>query len=304
MMQEERVSEISYLNMLIIACAAAIPIALLVVAYFAIVDGGQIILWERIPAALHQIDIRIYTVLLATLGGLAAGLVLKYLGIHNEKSLTEEITAEGKVEYRGLFGLIVAAIIGLACDASLGPESPLGHMGGGLNSWLADRLKYSVERRRVLALSGISTVFGGFLGTPLGGAFIAIEYTGLIRFPLYPDIIAGMSTALIGYLISRGILGKSYFGYFQFTDQAGFEPIHLIYALMFGALSVVLGYLFMALFRGLKAATAPLSSHPVLKITLGGLGFGLVGALLPLTLFSGGPQLKRSSNRARRSGLG
>ena len=61
----------------------------------------------------------------------------------------------------------------------------------------------------------------------------------------------------------------------------------LVYAAPLGLIGGIVGLFFMVLLKRLQILFLPLKSHLVLRGLLGGLGMGIIGALLPLTLFSG-----------------
>ncbi len=281
-----------YLPIIFWLVVLAIPIALLMGVYLFAVERGTTLLWETLPNTFFPaLDHRLYTVIVATLGGLLVGVVMRFLGHAHSKTLQQELTEEGRVEYLGLLGLVSGAIIGLSAGASLGPEGPLAHMGGGIATWLAERRKFPVEKKRVLSLGGIAAMFGPFLGTPIGGAFLSIEFTGLLGFPLYGNFIAGTLAALVGFLVIQTIVDFSPEALYHFPDP-GLHAIYFIYAVGLGLVGVLHAFAFKFIIGATKRLTAPLQKRIVLKAMLGGLIFGVIGAFLPLTLFSGEAELE------------
>ena len=61
----------------------------------------------------------------------------------------------------------------------------------------------------------------------------------------------------------------------------------LFYAAPLGLIGGFVGLLFMLSLRRLQVIFQPMKGHVVLRGLLGGMGMGIIGALLPLTLFSG-----------------
>ena len=177
-----------YIQLVVWIAGMAVPVALLMLVYLAIYTGGTLLIWETIPDTLN-ISRPVYTILVATLGGLLVGLGLRYLGVRHSESLQKEMEA-GRVPYKGVPGLAMTALVGLIGGASVGPEGPLGHMGAAFGSWFSTRLNLPLDKSRIMTLSGISAAFGGFLVQPLGGAFMSMEFTGSLSYPIYANLIA------------------------------------------------------------------------------------------------------------------
>jgi H+/Cl- antiporter ClcA len=66
--------------------------------------------------------------------------------------------------------------------------------------------------------------------------------------------------------------------------------VGLFYAVPLGLVGGAVGLLFMLSLKRLQGLLQPMKTHVVLRGLLGGLAMGLIGALLPLTLFSGEEQ--------------
>ena len=282
------VGKTEYVQLLLWVIILAIPTALLTLIYLTLYEQG-IRLYEYLAESIG-IPKPLFTILVATFGGLLVGLGLRYLGERHSESLQDQMAA-GRVPYRGLPGLMLVALVSLISGASLGPEAPLGHMGAGLGSWLAERRSYPPAKARVMSLAGISAAFGGFLGTPLSAAFMSMEFTRLLTMPIYTNLVAATVASIIGALIIFSFTGLPPAGSPGFPPEGLLTVPGLIYAVCFGLVGLGWAFLFKFIFGTMKSLTAPLDHYPVLKPVVGGLIFGLVGAWLPLTLFSGEEQL-------------
>lgn len=225
-------------------------------------------------------------VAVATLGGALVGVVIRFLGATRHNSLGQEMR-EGRVSARGLAGMLGGAIIGLAAGASLGPEAPLARVGGAVGTALGDRLKAGVEQTRIFALAGVSGVFGGFLSSPLGGAFLSYEFTGLVRFPFYEHLVAAAVASLTGFAVFAGLSAFGISGVLELPALAGVGLEEYILAAGLGFIGLPVALAFKVIFGWTRQQVARLGERTVLRATLGGLGFGLIGAALPLTLYSG-----------------
>ena len=282
------VGNFEYIRLLVWVIILAVPVAILTTLFLFLYERG-ILLYEHLSESLG-ISPALFTLLVAMLGGLLVGLGLHYQGSHQGGSLQVEM-AKGRVPYRGIAGSMLIALIGLISGASIGPEGPLGHMGAGLGSWLAEKLGYDPDKSRILSLSGISAAFGGFLGTPLSAAFMSMEFTGLLSMPIYANMVAALVSSLIGAWIIFSLIGTLPAGATGFPQDGLLNIAGLLYAVIFGLIGLGWAFLFKLVFGTARRLAAPLDRYPVFKPVVGGLAFGLVGAWLPLTLFSGEHEL-------------
>jgi H+/Cl- antiporter ClcA len=152
---------------------------------------------------------------------------------------------------------------------------------------LGDRLKAGVARTRILALAGIAGVFSGFLRTPLGGAFLSYEFTGLVRFPFYEHLVAATVASLSGFAVFASLTAFNISGVLELPPLAGIGVEEILVAGGLGLVGLPVALAFKFIFGATRQAAARLGERTVLRATLGGLGFGLIGAALPLTLYSG-----------------
>ena len=227
MNDNELLSSSGYIRLIAWIVLMAVPVAILTLIYLVFYKGGSQLVWETIPDTLN-ISRPVYTIVVATLGGLLVGLCLKYLGVRHGESLQKEMEA-GRVPYKGVTGLVVTALIGLISGASVGPEGPLGHLGAAFGSWFSGRIKLSPEKSRIMTLSGISAAFGGYLLQPLTGAFMSMEFTGSLGYPIYANLIAAMISGLIGALVMFSITAIIPNMALPFPEYAGFQWTHLLY---------------------------------------------------------------------------
>ena len=77
----------------------------------------------------------------------------------------------------------------------------------------------------------------------------------------------------------------------------------LLYGVPLGLIGGAVGLLFMLSLKRLQQLFQPMKAHVVLRGLIGGLGMGLIGALLPLTLFSGEEQTLELITQAAEIGV-
>jgi H+/Cl- antiporter ClcA len=264
--------------------------ALVTFAFLALVHQGTSLVWEQIAQALG-IDPRLFTVVVCTFGGLLVGLLVKLFGDHNAifADLMIEFGKTGRFDYRSAPGIVITAFVSLISGASLGPEAPLADACGGIGTLASDRLKLNEQETRTMGYSGVSGMLASFITEPFSGALLGLESAqGESRgrqtyfWVLFPSLLASAVATVVFVLLS----GTFFETLYKFPD---YVPVlkDLIYAVPLGMIGGIVGLLFMLSLRWLQRLFQPMKGHMVLRGLIGGLGMGLIGAILPLTLFSG-----------------
>jgi H+/Cl- antiporter ClcA len=234
--------------------------------------------------------------------GVLVGLLRRLTRLPEEvPGFFEDLQTEN-VDPRLVPATVVVSAVSLIGGASVGPEKALTSMGGGVGSGLARRRGLNKEDHQTTTLAGIAGMFGGVFSSPVIVVMLILEVVrpGGQRFSkiLVTDILAGS----ISFGIYFAVVGAVFLGAYQVPGYK-FEDWQLLAAVplgFFGAL--VAGST--AGFTALAARLFGLVKIPaILKSTLGGVLFGLVGVVLPLTMFSGGDQLASVLGRADTLGL-
>lgn len=140
-----------------------------------------------------------------------------------------------------------------------------------------------------MGYSGISGMLAAFITSPFGGALLGLESaqggtTGMAAYfwILFPSLLASAVATVVFVLLSGSFFETLY----RFPDYSP-RLVDLIYAVPLGLLGSVVGLLFLMLLKRLQKLFEVLKERVVLRGVIGGLAMGLIGALLPLTLFSG-----------------
>jgi H+/Cl- antiporter ClcA len=241
----------------------------------------------------------------ATAGaGIVVGLVRQLMKVPEKlPGLFEDLQSE-EINPREVPGLVLVSAVSLIGGASLGPEKALGSIGGGAGTWWSRRRKFSKDDTRLNTLTGMAGAFGGLFSSVLIVIALILEGSkpgGGQRF----------SKAMLGTIISSAVSFAIYFALigtvfleafrvppYRFHDwqMLAAIPIGLFAAVVVAVLAVI-AKLTAVLFGRLKLPG-------IAKATLGGLIFGLVGVLLPLTMFTGTDQLKTVIKDAGTLGIG
>ncbi len=198
----------SYLGLLLLAALLGVPVSATAYGFLALVSYLQKELFNRLPHGLGFAGQPVWwplPVLLA--GGAAAGLAIRYLPGNGGPSPAGGFKVHGAPAPSALPGVVLAALATLSFGLVLGPEMPLIALGGGL-AVLAVRLARRAvpdQAKAVLAASGSFAAISTLLGSPIIGAFLLMEASGLGGPMLGLVLVPGLLAAGIGSLIFVGL---------------------------------------------------------------------------------------------------
>jgi H+/Cl- antiporter ClcA len=197
-----------YLVLLVIAALLGVPVSLLAYGFLALSDKLQPLLYSDLPTSLGFDGTPPWWPLpLLAVGGLLTALAVRYLpgtGGHEPSGGFAPRGAPGLAE---LPGIVCAALATLAFGAVLGPEGPLLALGGGVAAGAVRLLKPGMPEQAyaVLGAAGSFAAVSSLLGSPLLGAFLLMEASGLGGAMLGPVLVPGLLAAGIGALIFIGL---------------------------------------------------------------------------------------------------
>jgi H+/Cl- antiporter ClcA len=148
-------------------------------------------------------------------------------------------------------------------------------------------------------------MLAAFITNPFGGALLALESAqGGMTSPqvyfwgLFPSLLASAVATVVFVLFSGGYF-DALFNFPVYTPTLR----DLLIAVPLSLVGALAGILFWLIFRWLRRLIQPMNQHLVLRGLIGGLGMGIIGALLPLTLFSGEDQTIDLIQQAREIGF-
>jgi H+/Cl- antiporter ClcA len=282
-----------YFRLMALVGLMGIISAVVTFVFMYLVNQGTRLVWEQTALALG-IDTRLFTILTCTLGGLLVGLLVKVFGDHSGifSEVMREFGKTGRFDYRNAPGIVATAFVSLISGASLGPEAPLADACGGIGTLVSDKLKLDERETRTVGYSGVSGMLAAFITNPFGGALLGMEsaqggVTGRSAYfwLLFPSLLASAVSTVVFVLLS-GVFFETLYKFPEYTPKLA----HIIYAVPLGLIGAVAGIVFMLLLQFLQKFFQRMKGHVVLRGLVGGLVMGIIGALLPLTLFSGEEQ--------------
>jgi H+/Cl- antiporter ClcA len=239
----------SYVQLLILAALLGVPVSAAAYGFLALADWLQGALFTDLPKSLGFDAAPVWWPLpLLALSGLLVALAIRHLPGTGGHSPADGFHPSGPVPPVELPGIFFASLATLAFGVVLGPEAPLILMGSGLGV-LAVRLAAKdapPQAAAVMAATGSFAAISSLLGSPLIGAFLLLEASGLGGPMLGLVLVPGLLAAGLGTLIFLGLDSITGLGTFSFAipDLPAFD--HLTgadfgYALAIGLIAPFLG---------------------------------------------------------------
>src|SRR4051812_10681905 len=271
----------SYVRLLVLAALMGLPVSGLAYGFLALVDWLQDSLFTDLPRDLGFASAPVWWPLpLLTLSGLLAAVAIRRLPGIGGHSPPDGFKAAGPVLPVELPGIFCAALATLALGGVLGPEAPLILMGSGLGV-LAVRLASRdapPKAAAVMAATGSFAAISSLLGSPLVGAFLLLEASGLGGPTLLLVLVPGLLAAGVGSLVFVGLDSLTGFGTLSLSipglPPAGAPTLAMFgYALVFGLVAPFLGVGIRRLALLIRPHVEPrmLMTMPVLGLLVGGL---------------------------------
>jgi H+/Cl- antiporter ClcA len=199
----------SYLRLLLLAAILGVPISAVAYGFLALVSYLQKEIFTHLPHGLGFSTEPVWWPLpVLVVGGVLAGLAIRYLPGNGGASPAHGFALHAPPTAVQLPGVIFAALATLAFGVVLGPEMPLIALGGGLGVLVTrlNRRRATPEQAvRVLGATGSFAAISTLLGSPIVGAFLLMEASGLGGPMLGVVLIPGLLASGIGSLIFIGL---------------------------------------------------------------------------------------------------
>ncbi len=199
----------SYLALLALAAIIGVPISAAAYFFLALVSKLQAWIFTDLPkdVGFHSEPLW-WPVLPLLLAGVLVSLTIRYLPGKGGHSPADGFKVGGgppaPIE---LPGVVLAAFATLGLGVVLGPEAPLIALGGGLGVLAVRLVKRDAPARTsaVVAAAGSFAAVSTLLGSPLLGAFLLMEASGLGGAMLELVLVPGLLAAGIGSLVFIGL---------------------------------------------------------------------------------------------------
>ena len=223
--------------------------------------------------------------------GIAVGVLRHFTKLPWETpGLVEDLEAE-HVEPKLVPGILLVSLASLVGGASLGPEKPLGSGGGWAAGWLARRYKLDNDDAGITTLAGFAGAYGGFFSAAIINVALIMELANPGGKKYVKALVATIVATAISFGIYFAIAGAIFVDYYKIPPFV-YHGWELLAGVGFGVLAAVLVLILGIVMSVSKAIFLRMKLPGTAKSAIGGIVFGLVGVLLPLTMFTGTDQLK------------
>ena len=198
----------TYRRLLVVAAILGAPISAVAYGFLALVSYLQQEIFIHLPHGLGFNDTPVWWPLpIVTVGGVLAGSAIRYLPGKGGSSPALPFALHSPPSAIQLPGVTLAALATLVFGAVLGPEMPLIALGGGLAALVTrlSRQPVSDQASKVLGATGSFAAISALLGSPVLGAFLLMEASGLGGPMLGLVLVPGLLASGIGALIFIGL---------------------------------------------------------------------------------------------------
>jgi len=198
----------SYVGLLVVAAVLGVPVSAAAYGFLALVDYLQKEIFNHLPHGLGFATTPVWWPLpVLAVGGIIAAAAIKFLPGDGGPSPAGGFKMHGAPTPAQLPGVILAALATLIFGAVLGPEMPLILLGGGLVLVFLKLARRDVpeQGQRVLASAGSFASISTLMGSPILGAFLIMEASGLGGPMMGVVLVPGLLAAGIGTLVFVGL---------------------------------------------------------------------------------------------------
>ena len=265
--------------------------------YLKIANVGITIIWDWIPGML---DTKFYTLGMCLVGGLVIGSFHKIWGRYPD-SMSEAIGRvknEGSYPYDKMHLILAGSLIPIFFGGAVGPEGGLVSILLAFVFWAYDQLRMATQRMQNIISKSPDTPRGKVLKQMLAGLKCRpknMVFDASREMKTAELIFCGTAAGLIG--LTTFILLSTFVGECISIPQLESSRVRLldkVILMILIAAGIASGYLF-AIFRKITNKffdyTRTKDLH-ILNAVLGGAVLGVIGSVLPMSMFSGGSAMQ------------
>ena len=264
---------------------------LIIWGFVKIMNIGIDFFWEYLP---NLLNFRYYTLIACLIGGLSVGLFKHKYGenTHELSEVIKTVKAEHRYPYHNILASIISALLPLMAGASIGPEAGLTGIIAGLCTWMGDKLNMFNNQLEDLTSIGVMATLAAIFASPIFAFVEPLENEDDIKLPKTSKNILYFAAILssFGVFICLNHLTNSKMG-MHTIGVANLSSINPLYIALLLVIGLALSYFYFASNVIVKRTFESMNDNHIIKGVIGGLILGILGSLLPFSMFSGEHQI-------------
>lgn len=268
--------------------------------FLSVVNIGINFIWHDLK---DYFNIKYWTLIVASIGGILVGLTQKYFGEYPKymDQTLEEFKENKRVEYQSIKKAIINSLMILFFGASVGPEAALTGIIGGIITFVGDKIKSQFKRKNIIdEYSNILIEYsmqasaGIIFNAPLFGLYTLSgdsekDKNILKKIKVIVYAVTTVAGFLVFALLSKIDNRESFIVKF---GESNITFIEVIWAVPLILIAILFSYIYKIYKVMLHKVLNPIENNKLLKGIIGGVSIGIIGTFYPYTLFSGEHQLK------------
>jgi len=266
------------LLLLILSVAIGAGTGLAAVLFIKLIAAIQHFGYSTLPALLPALGKWIYFIV-PIIGGLLVGPLILFAQEAKGHGVPEVMQAliirGGRIRARVAAAKIVASALCIGTGGSAGREGPIVQVGSALGSSIGQILRLSDERIRNLVGCGAAAGIAATFNAPIAGVVFAIEV-----------LMCNLQVRSFGNVVIAAVSSSIVSGFFLGTRPAFSVPIHtlvspisLIFYLVLGLLSAIVGIMFIRMLNRAEIVFDTWDFPQIYKPAIGAALLGVTGML-------------------------
>lgn len=280
-MDRVRLSEQTFLHMLVVAVVLGVGVGLVATAFRLVWLFLKHYLWTALSGAYWRVPVSIGA------GILIGGILHSTFYPGALSALVQQFHTEGRVELEENVPVIPVGLIGLVAGQNAGPEGVMSIVGGSFGTYVSELFGFE-NSTKLLTLAGMGAGFGTILGAPIGGALLWLELPHERGLEYYEAVIPTFVASFAGYLTEATIGGMELFPSWGVTSVISPTLSQLGWAAGVGVICIPFGLLYSRTFSLVGRGFRQWQFAVYVRTTVAGAVIGVLGWLVPLSYFYGG----------------
>ncbi|WP_408954440.1 chloride channel protein [Natroniella sp. ANB-PHB2] len=181
----------------------------------------------------------------------------------------------GKIDIIVVPVKLISSVFTIVFGGSAGMEDPAVHMGGGIASFVGEKLNLKLKDIQKITVCGMGAAFGSIFTVPLAGGIFGAEI--IYRDDLdYDNLFISFISSITAYFVYAVMLGQTRIFNFPVPLEYTFIPTRdILFFIIFGVIVGLISLLFIKILHGYEHFSEELELPPYFKTALGGVFVGI-----------------------------